>query len=165
MGRAFYDDLCACVERKPQTTLLFIHCASITLSPVRLNSFEQSTFAPGKQAIGKVQQGWGSSSTLRTVASQLSPLLPPQQRRSRGMVVGIDAPKEEGAEAVEPISTYYDFLPKKADVRSLAYHFTGEYRSGAHVRLDLIRSSGARQNNGVRRGEGGMASLSGLMHI
>ncbi len=71
--------------------------------------------------------------------------------------MGIDAPKEEGAEAVEPISTYYDFLPKKADVRSLAYHFTGEYRSGAHARLDLIRElwSEAEQWREAWRGRNG----------
>ncbi len=48
-------------------------------------------------------------------------------------------PSEFGVRNVKPITAYYDFLPRKADVRRVAYHFTADYKCGAHARLDVIR--------------------------
>ena len=48
-------------------------------------------------------------------------------------------PTDFGLHRVKPISGYYDFLPKTADVRRLTYDFTAEYKCGAHKRIDVIR--------------------------
>ncbi|MGB9072484.1 MAG: RiPP maturation radical SAM C-methyltransferase [Terriglobales bacterium] len=48
-------------------------------------------------------------------------------------------PAEFGVRNIKPIVAYYDFLPRTADVRRIAYHFTADYASGAHSRLDVIR--------------------------
>lgn len=48
-------------------------------------------------------------------------------------------PARFGIRRMQPITPYYDFLPRKADVRRIAYHFTADYKSGAHDGLALIR--------------------------
>ncbi len=52
----------------------------------------------------------------------------------------LSTPGKFGLRNVQPMSTYYDFLPRTADVRRLACFFTADYPCGAHARLDVIRS-------------------------
>jgi ribosomal peptide maturation radical SAM protein 1 len=40
---------------------------------------------------------------------------------------------------VRPLKGYYDFLPKMADIRRIAYHFVGDYQCGSHDYIDVIR--------------------------
>jgi ribosomal peptide maturation radical SAM protein 1 len=47
-------------------------------------------------------------------------------------------PEKFGLCNVSPLAGYYDFLPKNADVQRIAYHFTAEYKSGAHDNIDVI---------------------------
>jgi ribosomal peptide maturation radical SAM protein 1 len=49
-----------------------------------------------------------------------------------------DLAKEFRVRNLRPVPGYFDFLPKQADVRRIAYHFTGEYASGSHQRVDVI---------------------------
>ena len=48
-------------------------------------------------------------------------------------------PAQFGVHNLTPISCYCDFLPRKADVRRIAYHFTADYECGSHTQLDVIR--------------------------
>lgn len=48
-------------------------------------------------------------------------------------------PAEFGVRNIRLLSSYKDFLPKGADVKSIAYHFTAEYRSGAHDHPEVIQ--------------------------
>jgi len=45
---------------------------------------------------------------------------------------------EFGVRKLKPVAGYYDVFPKHADVRRLAYHFTGVYECDAHEHLDVI---------------------------
>lgn len=47
-------------------------------------------------------------------------------------------PEGFGVKNLRPLPGYFDFLPKAADVFRIAYHFVGEYRSGAHDHLDVL---------------------------
>ena len=47
-------------------------------------------------------------------------------------------PGEFGVRNLRPLASYFDFLPETADVSRIAYHFTGEYESGAHDHLEVI---------------------------
>ncbi len=47
-------------------------------------------------------------------------------------------PEGFGVRSLRPLPGYFDFLPKAADVFRIAYHFVGEYRSGAHDHLDVL---------------------------
>ncbi len=49
-----------------------------------------------------------------------------------------DDAKQFGVKNLRPVPDYADFLPKQADVARIAYHFTGEYASGSHRRVDVI---------------------------
>jgi ribosomal peptide maturation radical SAM protein 1 len=48
-------------------------------------------------------------------------------------------PVEFGVSNVRPLTGYYDFLPRAADIQRIAYHFVGDYRCGAHDNIDVIR--------------------------
>jgi len=48
-------------------------------------------------------------------------------------------PAEFGVRNIKPLAGYQDFLPKGADVKSIAYHFTAEYESGAHDHAEVIQ--------------------------
>jgi len=45
-----------------------------------------------------------------------------------------------GVHHVKPITAYHEFLPGRADVRRIAYHFTADYKCDAHAHLDAIRN-------------------------
>ena len=47
-------------------------------------------------------------------------------------------PTEFGVRNIKPQAGCHDCTPKGADIESIAYHFTAEYRSGAHDHVDLI---------------------------
>lgn len=48
-------------------------------------------------------------------------------------------PAEFGVRKIRPLAGYRDFLPRGADIESLAYHFTAEYRSGVHDHPEVIQ--------------------------
>jgi ribosomal peptide maturation radical SAM protein 1 len=48
------------------------------------------------------------------------------------------SPHEFGVSRIRPLAGYYDFLPKEADISSIAYHFTATYRSASHENVELI---------------------------
>lgn len=48
-------------------------------------------------------------------------------------------PAEFGVRNLQPLSVYYDFLPKTADVPRVAYHFMADYSCGSHDRVDVIQ--------------------------
>lgn len=47
-------------------------------------------------------------------------------------------PAEFGVRNLKPITAYYDFLPKTADVDRVAYHFMADYACGSHDQVDVI---------------------------
>lgn len=47
-------------------------------------------------------------------------------------------PTEFSVRNIEPLAGFYDFLPKGADIERIAFHFTAEYRCGAHDHPDVI---------------------------
>jgi ribosomal peptide maturation radical SAM protein 1 len=49
-------------------------------------------------------------------------------------------PTEFSVRNIKPQAGFYDFLPKGADVERIAYHFTAEYRCGAHDHPDVIHT-------------------------
>jgi len=48
-------------------------------------------------------------------------------------------PEEYGVKQLRPLAAYSDFLPERAEVEKVAYHFAGDYKSGAHQHLGVIR--------------------------
>lgn len=48
-------------------------------------------------------------------------------------------PEAFGVRNLRALASYFDFLPETADVARIAYHFTGEYESGAHDHLEVIQ--------------------------
>jgi ribosomal peptide maturation radical SAM protein 1 len=48
-------------------------------------------------------------------------------------------PREFGVRNIKPLAGYRDFFPKGTDIKSIAYHFTAEYKSGAHDHPEVIQ--------------------------
>lgn len=48
-------------------------------------------------------------------------------------------PADFGLRNLRPLSSYKDLLPKGVDIKSIAYHFTADYRSGAHDHPEVIQ--------------------------
>jgi ribosomal peptide maturation radical SAM protein 1 len=49
------------------------------------------------------------------------------------------SPTEFGVRNIKPLAGYYDILPTEADIERIAYHFTAEYRCGAHDHAEVIQ--------------------------
>lgn len=54
-----------------------------------------------------------------------------------------DAPERHGVRELSPVEGYRAWVPPKADVEKIAYHFTGQFESASLARLDVIAALAA----------------------